>query len=209
MSTKIFKVDNVELKLLKSNPPQLLVSATGTVSTTGWDNPELKILEIAPNDGIYQFDFCATPPNGIVLQILMPITATFVFKDIPVDFKGVIINASSNSIDQKSGVEENEENSEFQFTPRLETLMGVQITNDKLKLRVFTGGCTSKDSFNINVIKGFTGIPPYIIEIYRIVPDHCRGFFPEGIELDFELKELGIESFATFTLQNKIGITGR
>ena len=209
MSTKILKVDSVELRLLKSNPPQLLITTNGTVSTTGWEKPELLMLEIAPVDGIYQFDFCATPPTAIVSQITMPISASYVFKEIPEDFKGVKINASSNSIEQKSGVEEKIEKTESEFSPQLENLMGIEIENEKLKIRVSTGGCTTKESFQINVIKGFTGIPPYLVEIYRVIPDPCKGFFPEGVVLEYKLKELGIEPFASFNLQNKIGKTLR
>jgi hypothetical protein len=101
MSTKIHKVDIVELQFLKRNPPQLIVEANGTVSTTGWESPELIMLEIAPVDGIYQFDFCATPPTGIVPQVLMPISGSYVFEKIPEDIKGVQIHASSNSIVKK------------------------------------------------------------------------------------------------------------
>lgn len=209
MSTKILKVDSVELRLLKSNPPQLLITANGTVSTTGWENPELLILKIAPINGIYQFDFYAAPPTGIVPQILMPISASHVLEEIPKDFKGVQINTSSNSIEQKLGVEEKNEKSASNFTPQLEKLMGIEIEGGKLKIRVATGGCTTKESFQINVIKGFTGIPPYIVEIYRIIPDYCDAFFPEGIVLEYDLKEVNIEPFASFTLENKIGKTVR
>lgn len=204
MNTKVFQVDKVELRLMKSNPPQLVVTASGIVSSAGWDNGELKILDIQPSDGIYQFDFCATPPNEETPQLMMEISATYVYRDIPMDLKGVMIHSSSNSIVQQTG---SEVKSDAGFTPHLETLMAVQIEDGKLKLRVPTGGCTSKESFWINVIKGFTGHPPYILEVHRIVPDFCKGYFPEGILIEYDLEELGIEPLASFALQNKIGRT--
>ena len=207
MSTKVLRVDTVELRLLKSKPPQLLVVAHGTASTPGWENPELLLLEKVPEDGIYEFDFCAEPPTGIVPQIIVPITATFNFKNIPPDLKGVRINASTNSIEQNTGIETTTENTpeNVEFQPYLETIMGIEIIDDLLKIRVPSGGCTTKDSLRINVIKGFTGVPPYFLEIYRVVPDSCRAFLPNGTVLEYKLPELGIEPFANFTLINKIG----
>jgi len=205
MGTKIFQVDSVKLKLLKSNPPQLQVISNGTVSTPGWDFPELKLQKEKPKDGIYQFDFLAKPPTDLIPQILMPITAAYIFKEIPGDFKGVRINASSNFIEEKKANQEKEELVDSDYTPKLEVLMGFQITSDKLMIRVHSGGCTTKDNFKINVIKGFTGIPPYIVEIYRVVPDFCQMWIPDGVELEFDLNELGIEPNASFTLQNNFG----
>ena len=138
----------------------------------------------------------------------MPITASFVFKDIPTDLKGVKVNSQQNSVEQKAVKEEKIENEETIFTPQLENLMGIEILDQKLKIRVYSGGCTSKDSFRINVIKGFTGIPPYIVEIYRIIPDYCKAYLPDGVVLEYDLQELGIEPFATFNLQNRIGKVG-
>lgn len=205
MSTKILEVGSVELKLLKSNPPQLLITAEGTVSTAGWENPELVLLEKAPENGIYEFDFCATPPSGQVPQVITSTDAFFVFKDIPQDLKGVKVNSSSNSIEQTTAKKDNVENTNPEFVPQLERIMGIEIKDGKLMIRVATGGCTTKESFKINVIKGFTGIPPYLVEIYRVIPDYCKAYIPEGVVLEYELKELGIEPFASFNLVNKIG----
>lgn len=205
MSTLILKTKFVELRLLKSNPPQLLVIANGLVSTTGWKNPELLRPKLPPVEGIYQLDFFAEPPEGNVPQIIMPIITSYTFTDIPEDLKGVKVVSSTNSIVQTIANRKSLEDETEYFQPQLEVLMGVEITNDKLKIRVSSGGCTKKDSFIINVIKGFTGIPPYLIEIYRILPDSCDGYMPEGDLLEYNLSELGIEPFATFRLENLIG----
>lgn len=91
------------------------------------------------------------------------------------------------------------------YLPQLEVLMGFEITDAKLKIRTYTGGCTSKESFKIEIIKGFTGMPPYIIEIYRIKPDYCKGLFREGVLLEYEFSELGIKPSDIFSLVNKVG----
>lgn len=98
----------------------------------------------------------------------------------------------------------NEQEITEDFTPYLETLMGIEITDSKLKIRTHTGGCTTEDSFEISINKGFTGLPPYILEVYRIEPDYCKGYFPDGILLEYDLATLGLEPFATFSLTNKI-----
>jgi len=206
MSTKVLRVESIEIKILKSNPPQLLINCDGMASTPGWENPELVLLEKAPINGIYEFDFCATPPSGMIPQVIVPISASYHFGTIPDDFKGVKINASSNSMEQQNGVEDKVElDKPKTFQPKLEVLRGITITNKELKIRVNSGGCTNEDSFQINVIKGFTGIPPYILEVYRIHPDYCQMYLPDGVELSYNLKELGIEPHATLNLQNRIG----
>lgn len=39
---EVMKVVDVELKVLKSNPPQLHISAIGLVGSAGWTNPRLE-----------------------------------------------------------------------------------------------------------------------------------------------------------------------
>jgi hypothetical protein len=209
MSTLILKIESVEMRLLKSNPPQLQVIAHGQVSTTGWENPELLRPKMDPVEGIYQLDFFAEPPEGNVPQIIMSISASYLFTEIPKDLKGIKVVSSTNSIEQTTVHNNLLQFETNDYQPQLETLMGVEIIEDKLKIRVSSGGCTDKDSFRINVIKGFTGIPPYIVEIYRIIPDYCKRYMPEGVVLEYKLSDIGIEPFATFRLENKIGKTVR
>lgn len=208
MAQKVLRVDTVDIRLLKSNPPQLQIIAHGTASTPGWTNPQLLLLEKVPADGIYEFDFVAEPPGGIVPQVLVPISASFRFTEIPPDLKGVRINAATNSIEENSGKEEDPTavaTDRMTQLPYLETLLGIELEDGKMKIRVPSNGCTGKDSFKIEVIKGFTGVPPYIVEIYRLFPDYCKAWLPDGVVLEYDLEELGIEPNATFTLTNKFG----
>ena len=77
---RIFSVQSVQLNVLKSNPPQLSVSATGFATTPLWSEPELRPLEdtLSP-DGILDLEFVAVPPDQIVSQVLSPIAASTVW----------------------------------------------------------------------------------------------------------------------------------
>jgi hypothetical protein len=106
MLKKIYKVTDVKLTTLESFPPRLLITASGTVPTSGWsERGELieYIYIIPPVDGFYEFDFVGEPPSPdvIVTQDLRPIVATFVMNSIPKDLKGVKVYASSNSKEEE------------------------------------------------------------------------------------------------------------
>lgn len=96
---KILEVTEIKLAVLESFPPQLSIRASGLASTPGWSNPELKpyVFIQAPPDGIYDFDFVAERPTGIVPQQVVPIEASLVMKTFPETLKGVRIHASNNS----------------------------------------------------------------------------------------------------------------
>jgi hypothetical protein len=90
----------------------------------------------------------------------------------------------------------------------VEVLHGIELTPDELAIWVATGGCTEKCSFWIYVDKGFTGKPPYIVTVFRVKPDDCKGSF-QPIRLCWSRKELGLEGLAEFTLSNRIGNTSQ
>jgi hypothetical protein len=94
---KILEVTEIKLALLESYPPQLQILATGTVPSTGWSNPQLVPYTYiqAPPDGIYDFDFVATPPTEIVAQVITPICVKYEWYAQGV--KGVRLHASTNS----------------------------------------------------------------------------------------------------------------
>ncbi|MCI5144544.1 MAG: hypothetical protein D3923_03235, partial [Candidatus Electrothrix sp. AR3] len=85
-----------------------------------------------------------------------------------------------------------------------EVLYGIELTPERLVITVATGGCTEKDSFHIHVDKGYTGLPPYQVTVYRIKPDDCKGNF-EPIRISFSRKDLGLEGAIDFTVRNRIG----
>ncbi|MCI5150034.1 MAG: hypothetical protein D3916_11715 [Candidatus Electrothrix sp. MAN1_4] len=90
--------------------------------------------------------------------------------------------------------------------PTEEVLHGIELTDQKLIITVATGGCTEEDSFHIEVNKGYTGLPPYLVTVYRIKSDDCRGNF-EPIRISFSRKELGLEGNVDFRILNRIGNT--
>lgn len=97
---KVLEVQDVQLSVLESFPPQLQITAVGTVPTGGWENAELiPYIHIQPPvDGVYDYDFVAESPAGIVVQVVTPIKASFRLESIPDNLKGVRIHASSNTL---------------------------------------------------------------------------------------------------------------
>ena len=90
--------------------------------------------------------------------------------------------------------------------PVEEVLYGVELTPESLIITVATGGCTEEDSFHIDVNKGYTGLPPYLVTVYRVKPDDCHGNF-EPIRIAFSRKDLGLEGLVEFRVLNRIGNT--
>lgn len=85
---KIYAVDTVDLTLLKSNPPRLLVETTGRVTSTGWTGgsaiPYMYVT--TPDDRIQDFDIVAEEPGpgAIVLPVLTPIRIEHVMPSVDV-----------------------------------------------------------------------------------------------------------------------------
>lgn len=98
MSEQVLTVDDVTVNVLFSLPARLQITARGTVGTPNWTNPQLAQREYVapPADGIYEFDFIATPPAGNVNQIVMPISAVGGMT-MPDDLKGIRVIAARNS----------------------------------------------------------------------------------------------------------------
>jgi hypothetical protein len=102
MSKHVMSVVKVDLALLKSQPPRLVITATGFVTTSGWKNGRLepRFYIQFPADGIQDFDFVADPPEGISLMVISPITAKPIeWDNPPAVLKGVRVHAQSNKIE--------------------------------------------------------------------------------------------------------------
>lgn len=96
----IAEVIHVEIKILKSNPPQWSITAIGKVPSAGWRNPQLapRFYIDFPEDGILDLDFLADPPEGIVLQPVTPIVASTLWSDPASSVRGVRVHSRTNNV---------------------------------------------------------------------------------------------------------------
>ncbi len=72
------QVDDIEVRILLSQPPHLNVTARGTVPTTGFTDVRLIPATYAspPADRIHDFFLVATPPSGFAAQVITGIEAS-------------------------------------------------------------------------------------------------------------------------------------
>jgi len=111
MST-ILSVEEVTYALEKSLPPNLIVSAVGTVNSGGWSKFELARVEhvTVPSDKIQEFSFEGKAPTGIVTHALVPNNMAHArIEEIDIEnywglglaLTGVRVVASSNALEKK------------------------------------------------------------------------------------------------------------
>ncbi len=98
----IAEVTDVSVSYLESQPPIMVVIASGNVSTPGWTNPGLSrmVYITPPADGIQEYEFMATPPSGIVQQVITPIAAKDEWRDPPAWIRGVRVKSATNSVEE-------------------------------------------------------------------------------------------------------------
>ncbi len=84
-----------------SDPKTVKITASGTVRSGGWKNPQLiPIIHVEPpEDGIWHFSFTAEAPEGIVPQGMATIEAVYVMENVSDGFKGVRVLAETNYIE--------------------------------------------------------------------------------------------------------------
>jgi hypothetical protein len=93
----IYRVDSVTAKIVKN---QLVVTASGAVSSGGWTRPRLHLTPHVPEAPDEVIEFQASPPlgNAVVIQALLPVSATAVF---PLPHYGAIrvkVTAQTNAV---------------------------------------------------------------------------------------------------------------
>lgn len=98
----VYEVTSVKLVVEKST---LTIYADRVARTPGYTNPLLQPLIYIqpPPDGIWGFEFVADKPDGIVMDVLTPISAKYEWKDYPAEVKGVEVIAATNSIIENTG----------------------------------------------------------------------------------------------------------
>jgi hypothetical protein len=98
----IYRVDTADYAVIKTNPTQLEITATGTTKAARWHNFELELRENTFVNGVYEFDFTGLLPVDPSPQVLTPTgNVTYTFKKIPADLNKIIIHAESNKIELK------------------------------------------------------------------------------------------------------------
>lgn len=76
-ATPVGAVVSVNFAIQESNPPTLVVTAIGQVSSGGYGNPKLiRVTYVTPPaDGIQDYHMIATPPDGPAIQVISQVTA--------------------------------------------------------------------------------------------------------------------------------------
>ncbi len=96
---KILAIKEVELDQIDRKSPILVIRAVGTVPTSGWKNPELVpfVYIQPPPDGVFDFDFVAESPEGIVAPAITPIVVNHKLGKVGDEFRGVRVHSSTNA----------------------------------------------------------------------------------------------------------------
>jgi len=81
--TKIHSIEKACFSILKRKPAIISIQAFGTVTTSGWAEGKLipYVYITPPENGIQEFDFIAKRPDGIVMEVLTPIVASYHLED--------------------------------------------------------------------------------------------------------------------------------
>ena len=83
----------------------------------------------------------------------------------------------------------------------LEPLLGFLHDQSGITFQVFSGGCTSKQSFTIeNELENKRNL----VSLIRTKPDYCKAFFFFGTYVYFNYDELGINRGQSFEIQNPV-----
>ena len=91
----------------------------------------------------------------------------------------------------------------IQAFENLETpLMGFEMESDGLVFTVFSGGCTSKKDFRVEILQS----NPVQVELVRLRMDNCEAYLPLGQKIKFTWKEMGLSNEHAFFLRNPIGL---
>lgn len=97
----ILKIIDASINILECNPNHWNIIAQGVTGTPNWSNPHLQPRYYInfPEDGLQDFDFMATPPGGMVIQILSPISTSMDWHNPPSYVKGIRVHSATNFIE--------------------------------------------------------------------------------------------------------------
>ncbi len=104
-NSNILSVDSLDLEFLESDSSKLCINAAGTVSSISWVEAQL-IPVVNSNgleDGILEFDFVATPPDGDELMTIGTVFATYTVDALTAGIKSIRVNATQNKMEKSIG----------------------------------------------------------------------------------------------------------
>ncbi len=85
--------------------------------------------------------------------------------------------------------------------PRLgEPLLGLRVNSDGITYYVYSGGCTEKSDFEVNILKS----SPIQLQLIRLKPDICEVYVPDGVEIFFGWDEVGLQKGMPFRVNNPL-----
>jgi hypothetical protein len=209
---KILSVTDVKLAILESDPPKLRISANGTVGSTGWENARLIPYRyfVAPQDGIWEFDFVAEDPStelGIITTpTLTDIDARYVWDNYPQkSVKGVRVYSSTNNVTKML-----DENFVMGGSNGVMTLFQDAPKSDSSKLVDFKEAEIRPGFVNNTYFLVVTGTKPYLNMEVRLIPlVYVQQPDYWGIEVVGTLPGVGLPAEADYTVSISIdGIRG-
>jgi len=74
----------------------------------------------------------------------------------------------------------------------------------ELVIRVQSNGCTTKDSFQVDVTGSAAGGWAFNMALTRLHADRCRALLPQGVALSWTKDELGLPPSAAVTVLNPV-----
>ncbi|NRA47432.1 MAG: hypothetical protein HRU09_20985 [Oligoflexales bacterium] len=82
--------------------------------------------------------------------------------------------------------------------PIEDQIYGVEMTEDGPVFQLYTGGCTEKEDFKVEVLRS----KPVLLHLLRLKPDYCKAYHPYGTKIKFSFEELGLAPFSFFKVVN-------
>lgn len=98
---KVYSVSCLNIHVVKTDPPGLVVHVEGEVSTPGWSDFALQhfVYVQPPPDGIYEADLVATPPGGMTPQVITPFAHDETWMGFPIEhLKGLTVHSGTNKV---------------------------------------------------------------------------------------------------------------
>ena len=91
------EIHSLVLGILKSNPPHLLISAHGMVTSTGWGNPAL-VPRGEVTDGLLELDYVVSALPVTLAQVNLPVHAAYLYEGELAAVRQVKVHAETNAI---------------------------------------------------------------------------------------------------------------